>query len=281
MNLANITTIQNGNDTIQKPQQVDPGTMSDVVYGDPSKGLFKKLTKEELESLGIKEPIEIRPPYTKRIPNENPFYVRLLDSDLKVCGMLINNTVVASIKLCPNPMTFTVNASKVINRYNTMTRWVEDHWGDEIDSITFSGSTYSFFGYPVMDIGLTSYYQNLTMAYGMLRELVALYDSNGMIYQDSITYDGTSVNPSSARSNSTVLFLNDPDNTQFRNNHPRTGLARERLYINLLFDYISLLGYFETFDISEDSEKPYTFVYNSIFKAEKTVYLTGSLATSG
>lgn len=276
MNLAEITATDSSNSGVQEPNKIDPSTLDTVVYGDPSKGFFKKLSQEELKSLGITEPIEIRPPYTKRIPNENPFYIRMLDSDLKECGMLIKDTVITSLRISPNPQTFTINSAKIITRYNTMTRWVEEHWGDEIDSITFSGSTYAFIGYPTMNVGLTNYYQNSTYAYGMFRELASLFDTNGMLYQDNISYEGASAeNPSLA----VTLFLNDTDNTQFRNNHPRAGLAKERIYLNLLFDYVSLLGYFETFDISEDSEKPFNFVYNSIFKAEKTQYNIGSLAT--
>ena len=37
----------------------------------------------------------------------------------------------------------------------------------------------------------------------------------------------------------------------------------------MTYDYLTLLGRFETFDIIEDATKPFRFTYNIIFKAEK------------
>ena len=110
-----------------------------------------------------------------------------------------------------------------------MTRWVEEHWGDDIDTISFSGGSYGFFDITNdnggMGEGLTATRRRKTDPYKMLKELANLYMSNGMLYHDSSTWDYSEL---------TEKFLKDADNVQFIENHPRRGLPKERLYIKLL-----------------------------------------------
>jgi hypothetical protein len=65
-------------------------------------------------------------------------------------------------------------------------------------------------------------------------------------------------------------FLNN--NPEFRTNHPRKGMIKERLYIKLNYDYLILYGRFESFDVIEDSTVPFKFKYSAIFKSERTIY---------
>jgi hypothetical protein len=228
-------------------------------------------------------------PLNKRgIPEAIPFLMKMVDRNLKTSGISLRNItndpslyVLTGLKLSPNPTTFSINSAKIINRYNTMTRWVEEHWGDEIDSLMFSGSTLSFLGYgpssrgPGGDVGLTVTDRGYTNAYAMIKEMVRFFKNNGMIYQDNKTFDGMGIPGSS-----TEKFLANSFNSKFRENHPLTGVAKERLYINLFFDYVSFIGYFESFDIIEDSNAPYRFTYNCVFKAERTKYHQGKTALS-
>jgi len=256
-----------------------PITSGFSIFSNPSTSDMIKLSNK---SLGLTKEREIRPSYTKRIKGEIPFLIQMVDRDFKSYGIgIAGNTILTSVKLTPNPETFTINSSKIINRYNTMTRWVEEHWGDEIDNITFSGSTYSFFAHQtegIPEVGLTLKYRNGTKSYEMLRELSKIFQVNGMIYQDNKTYEGSGVDLAGYTS-PTDIYLNDPDYSNFILRHPREGLAKERLYINMQFDYVSVLGYFENFDIVEEEGSPFRMTYNSVFKAEKTKYHQGPSAT--
>lgn len=220
----------------------------------------------------LKEEQEIRP-NIRRLPNERPFYIQMVDSDLRSHGIVIDDLLITSIRLAPNPSTLTINSSKIVNRYHTMTRWVEVHWGDEIDLVTFSGSTFSFFAHEIGGVGnsgLTLKERNKTKAYQYIKEMAKIFRYNGAIYQDATTYNSSEV---------TQNFLqNNKLSSRFKLNHPRAGLIKERLYLNIFFDYVSFVGRFETFDIMEDPSNPFQFTYNAVFKAERTKYHPGSIA---
>jgi hypothetical protein len=38
---------------------------------------------------------------------------------------------------------------------------------------------------------------------------------------------------------------------------------------------VTILGYFESFDITEDSSNPYRLIYSTVFKSEKTIWTVG------
>ena len=288
------------------------------VAADPSTGDMYKIP---IGDLGMNEEIEFHSPSSKLPVIKRPFLINMIDSQFKTHAIVVNSnrsteTMITGIKLNPSPDSLTINSSKIINRYHTMTRWVEDHWGDEIDTVTFSGGTFSFFGYrnstvdktkvPVNasisqsatnqvgldstdssqaaavnhtssdvlgsdinnvaapDTGLTVQYRQDTGSYQMLKALSNFFNYNGVIYQDDRTYGGTG----KARDS----FLKDPDNVYFLDHHPRTGMIKERLYVKILFDYMSIIGYFETFDIMEEATSPFKMTYNVVFKAEQTEY---------
>ena len=260
---------------------IDPALVSTsgfTVSYNPAIGAMQKISNE---SLGLNDEIEIRPTYSKRVPNENPFMIEMVDTQFKSYAILLENGVVITfMKLAPNPTTLTINSSKIINRYNTMTRWVEEHWGDEIDNITFSGSTFAFLAATsegIPDTGLTVQYRNDTQSYAMLREMSKLFMYNGMLFQDNKTYEGSGKQLGEF-ANPVDRFLTDGGNYRFLEKHPREGMAKERLYVRLFFDYVSAIGYFDSFDIVEDSTAPFKMTYSIIFKSEKTTYHQGILS---
>jgi len=250
-----------------------------AVSADVSSDTMRKLTKEQLKTLGYSELREIRSPTARPVPDEKSFIIQMVDSSFKPYGIYVaEQAVVTALKLLPNPNTLSLNSSKIVNRYQTMTRWVEEYWGDQIDTVTFSGSTYSFFAYEnnggsTPNVGLTVEHRNKTKAYEMLRELATFFTYNGCLYQDSMGYDYSSP--------ITRAFLEDKTNKYFTVRHPRTGMIKERLYVNLYYDYFSLLGYFDTFDVIEESGTPYRMTYNANFKAERTKWHQGTLARLG
>ena len=232
--------------------------------------------------------LEIRPPI-RRLSNETPFFIEMLDANLQPCSIqLPDGTVIQAIKMAPNPDNLVISSAKIINKYNTMTRWVEEHWGDDMDSVSFSGSTFSFMSYGPDSSGLTVASRRDTNSYQMLKNLVKFYRMNGCIYQDSNTYmpqnalipnyDNSSLgtvvpqDSYSARDKNTAFLTKYPS---FVGNHPRSGLIRERLYIRMTFDYVVLDGFFESFDVIEDSANPFKMTYSAQFKAERTRFVLG------
>jgi hypothetical protein len=241
--------------------------------------------KFNLNDAGLSEAKEIAP-FLKRNYDVRPMYVQMVDSDFKSVGIgLSDGIVITSLKLNPNPTSINISSAKIINRYHTLTRWVEEHWGDEIDVVSANGSTYAFIAFAtdgLSDAGLTVAQRDKTKAYLMLKELVKIFQTNGCIYQDSSTYEGSQFSPGTILSvtdlTATDKFLMDPTNSYFLNKHPREGMIKERLYINLYFDYLSVTGYFESFDILQEAGSPYKFTYSFVFKAEKTKYIQGASA---
>lgn len=231
--------------------------------------------KVSLSDYNLTNPVELSPKFTHH-PKVKPFYIQMVDKNLRSVGIVMQDgVVVSSLKLYPTPSSINITSSKMINRYNTMTRWVEEHWGDDIDVLNISGSTFSFNAYNVPgvpNVGLTTKYRNDTLSFQMLKEMERIFKSNGLIYQDNKTFEGANT------SYATQVFLADNTNSYFVLNHPRTGMIKERVYINIYFDYISVTGYFESFDILEQSTIPYRLTYNATFKAERTKYIQGSRA---
>jgi len=250
-----------------------------MVYFDERNATMRKVPYQQL---GISEELEIHPPI-RRLPNEIPFFLRMVDSNFVPRTIALSSgPYIQGLRLSPNPDSIAINSAKVINRYQTMTRWVEDHWGDEIDVLSITGSSFSFFGYQLQGKtpGLVSDARNVTDAYTYLQQLSSLFTAGGFLIQDNKIYSG---DIGSLQNNYDMIgraseeFLLDKGNSSFLNNHPREGLVKERLYMNLEFDYLSCFGYLDTFDIAEASGTPYRMTYTLVFKSEKTVYRQGSI----
>ena len=185
-----------------------------------------------------------------------------------------HNQSLLGMTLFINPTSMTSNLAKMVNRTPTMTGWIEDHWGEELDTITFTGSSAAFiWGGPAsnqpingplkktpeeirqifnnyMDIpdlgtneplgsgetsGLTVKRRRDTLSYDEFRKLIFLMNGNGFKY-DSY------------------------------------GLVRSRFYIRLSYDLAAYTGYFESMDITETADMPFRFIYTITFKSEKTLF---------
>lgn len=231
----------------------------------------RNMEKEEFSDASVKvdvpdDPIDgmAMPSHLKSFPGIAMFF-EMVDSSNTRKGIEVSGFMyprVSTLKLTPNPETLTINSTKKIGRYATMSGWVEEHWGDDIDVINFTGSTFSLYD-DTQDIslGLTNEYRDQTKSYLYLKELVKYFQVNGCLYQGN-EYDLSlpAVND----------FLNH--NPEFLTHHPRKGMIKERLYIKMNYDYLTLYGRFDSFDIIEDSSSPFKFKYSAVFKAEKTIY---------
>ncbi len=260
--------------TVSEPVQNNVINFSDAAVS--TDGLIVKVPTS---SLRVAVPINIRPSLRK-MPNETPFILEMIDSNFQSYAILLpDGTYITDLKLNPNPDSLIINSAKIINRYNTMTRWVEEHWGDEIDTVSFSGSSFSFTAYNIPNVpntGLTTKYGEQTPAFKMLKQLSDFIRNNGFIYKDSSLYEeGVGINTPGEELGVDAVDLFLRENPKFVNNHPRRGMIQERLYIKLRFDYVNFIGYFESLDLVESSDNPYRNTYSAVFKSEKTKYLLG------
>lgn len=261
---------------ITLPDTYEEGGVEPLLVLGPTKNW--KICKKSYEI------VEIQPPYVKRVPNEISMIIDYVDSNLKpVYIELEDGAKIEALKLTPNPDSMVISSSKIINRYNTMTRWVEEHWGDDLDSINFSGSTYSFNVKIPSDnfsqssyTGLTAVGRNASESYQFLKEIVTFYRTNGYLYQEPNGYSmNKSINSEQEQFEYNTVNRYLLQNPSFVSNHPISGMIRERLYNRISFDYVTFLGYFESFDITEDSNSPYRLIYNTVFKSEKTIWTVG------
>ncbi len=222
-------------------------------YDDPR----RKLSKEEKDDLN--------------------FYIEMVDENLKTVDLPTSNPNIRlrALRLGVNPQSLSINSAKIVNRYPTLTRWVEEHWGDELDNISIQGSTLAFILFPNQSLlgnefgGLNVSERNLTSPYQELQQLVRIFQTNGLIYQGEKDTDsnGNTENIIVEVEGQSVL-----DDTVDFPVHPRLGMVKERLYVKLSYDYGIFIGYFESFDVVEDAASPYRMTYSINFKAEKTVW---------
>jgi hypothetical protein len=162
-----------------------------------------------------------------------------------------------AVRLLINPSSLNINMTKIIIRGQTMTGWVEEHWGEELDTISFQGLSAAFVSggsYTTYDagrmnpmlqagnqprMGLTTKHREDSLSYKNMKELVKIFSTNGLVY--------------------------DSD-----------GFVAKRYYIQITYDYGCYRGYFESFDITEEASNPFRFNYTVTFKAERTVYKIGA-----
>lgn len=129
-----------------------------------------------------------------------------------------------------NPSNFSQSFQKKINRYQTFAAQIEEHYGDELDSISCSASTGGFI---LEDFGLTTMDRTFTKAYFKFQDVIDVYRNNGAIY-DSL------------------------------------GQVIKKGYIVLYLDPGTYYGYFESFNYTEDASMPFRFTFDFSFKVEKS-----------
>lgn len=176
-----------------------------------------------------------------------------------------NGQTVSSLMLHMSPASLVINGAKKVNRYPTLVRWVEEHWGDELDQISFSGTSFSFIDFGTTESGLCVASRNMTVPYMELRHLVDIYKMNGIVYQPEELDKNTQPR--------TFFNYENPANPYKSVLHPRAGMPKTRLYIRMKCYFAEFIGYFESFDVTEDANKPFSLSYNVSFRAEHTKWL--------
>lgn len=205
-------------------------------------------------------------------PSKLKFYITTVNSDGENVAYKIRGRSFLGLVLLINPASLSVNMAKMVNRSQTMTGWVEDHWGEEMDTVTFQGSTASFlWGGPetptVKGTNQTSreiqeMYNDYMNIPGLgVDEPVGMGDYSGLTVKrrrETLGYDELR----------RIIHLMNANAANFDSR----GFVSKRLFIQLGYDYAAYRGYFESFDVTEDAESPFKFIYTATFKAEKTIF---------
>lgn len=205
--------------------------------------------------------------------NRVPFHVRVVDKNQKPKIFSSQGKTFMGLTMLINPATMNANMAKIVGRSQTMTGWVEDHWGEELDTVTFSGSTASFlWGGPRPDFAKGP----LSDSPDAIRDVFSNYlnipnlgsadpvgpgDHSGLTVKrrrDTLSYDE-------------FRYIMQLMNSQAANYDVR-GFVKERFFIELSYDIATYLGYFESIDITEAAASPFKFDYIMTFKAEKTIF---------
>jgi len=216
------------------------------------------------------------------IAKGSPFYIEMVDSsNVGVSIKRSDGSEIIGVRLMVNPTTLSMNMSKIVNRTQTMTAWIEDHWGEEMDTITLQGSTAAFVigagslrSAGKLHQGLND--QNNSAARANAR--ADFYQYLGLVSTSDAGFPGNSVEPGlttayrrysvSYREWKKVLEIFASNGCIF----DEQGFIKDRSFIRLTYDYASFIGYFESVDTTEDANSPYRFTYNIAFRSEKTLF---------
>jgi hypothetical protein len=133
-----------------------------------------------------------------------------------------------------NPSSMKFSYSKIIERIQTKGGFVEQHFGDGTETISFDASTGAFMRLYTGLISITGGGMNVggtrreTIAYDTFLDMLALFHNNGAIYD----------------ARGTIVFH---------------GI------IKILFDGMAWFGWFSSFSVSEEAENPYQFTMSAEF----------------
>jgi hypothetical protein len=184
-----------------------------------------------------------------------------------------NKETIYGLELMINPASLSTNLSKIINRSQTMTSFVEDHWGEEIDTITLQGMTAAFVtgSTDVYSMRLNSNTNSPTKKY--------LESTNGTVqgvrgYGSGIHDDEIGLTTSQRRKSVSYRHFKRLLDL-FRVNgcfFDTFGLISKRYSIMISYGREAYSGYFESLDVTEIAENPFRFQYTITFKSQQTIY---------
>lgn len=128
-----------------------------------------------------------------------------------------------------NPASFSLTHTKRVERIQTRGGFIEQHWGDDLTDIQAEGSTGAFMN---IYTGLSSILRQKTIAWDRYRDLHDLYRCNGSVFgpSGSIVLQG---------------------------------------HVMLMFDRGTYIGFFESFEVEEADDKPFSFQVSWAFKVEE------------
>jgi len=168
--------------------------------------------------------------YSAIIPVAPKFEARRMT--FNVIDNLVNPVVILPpLYMHINPQNMDQTFKKKTHRYQTFSAYVEEFWGEELDTISCNASTGGFI---LKDMGLTALYRVQTQPYFKFQDILDIYRNNGNTYDNfgRITKKGTIV---------------------------------------LSYDEGTYYGYFENFNYTEDGDKPFKFIFDFTFKISNSI----------
>ncbi len=136
-----------------------------------------------------------------------------------------------------NPQSMTIKYARRVERTQTKAGFVEQHWGDDPQSISFEMATGGFMRLysglsNVTEPGYTGGTRRETLAYDKYLDLLSLFHNNGSVYDIS-------------------------------------GQIALQGQLKITFDDGVYFGWFSAFTVAETSEKPYQFTMTAEFAVER------------
>ena len=166
---------------------------------------------------------------TKRIPIAPKYETRRLAINL--IEDFYNPTVILPpLYFHINPQNFDIAYAKKIHRYQTFNAYVEEYWGEELETISCNGSTGGFIS---EELGLDTLGRAKTDPYYKFQDILDIYRNNGNIYNDQ-------------------------------------GRILKKGKLVMFFDPGTYFGFFENFSYTESADNPYKFNFNFTFKVQKS-----------
>ena len=138
-----------------------------------------------------------------------------------------------------NPASMAIKSTKRIERIQTRGGYVEQHWGDDTQSLSFNGSTGGFMRLYTGKSGVTDPTvargsRRETLAYEKYLDFLALFHNNGSVYD-------------------------------------ATGRIIAQGIIKVTFDGGVYLGWFNSFTVTESSGSPYQFTLSAEMEVAEEV----------
>lgn len=148
------------------------------------------------------------------------------------------------IVLHVNPNSMKLSYQKNIVRIQTRGGWVEQHWGDSVEQITFDFATGGFMrmtsglsnktGTGLLDTEQARKGRRETIAYDKYLDMLALFKNNGAVYDAN-------------------------------------GNIASQGYVKVTFDGGVYIGWFNSFSVTEEVSKPFQFAITANFEIDEEI----------
>jgi hypothetical protein len=139
---------------------------------------------------------------------------------------------VPSLQLHVNPSSMGMSYRKNISRNRTRGGFVEEHFGDELDTVQISASTGTFFSF---DSGPSTVDRHRTLAMVNFQEVLALYRNNACVYDSK-------------------------------------GVIIAQGFVTINWDNYKFNGQFSNFTWEETAENPFRYTFNFNFEVHRTTF---------
>jgi hypothetical protein len=153
------------------------------------------------------------------------------------------NKSVPNLTLFINPSSWNRSISKVQQNQWTRKGVKTERWGDDLEQIQAKGEIGGFY---TLQTGLTRFHRWQTPTYRNLMELVQIYKNNGCTYGKTYSNNPDFVAPSQNR----ILDIG---------------------YVEILYGYEVFIGNFESFEISESDDRPFSLSYSFTFNCANVI----------